>query len=426
VDTATQQALAQLATQQKAVTTAQSTVSASLTAAQDALTAQQAACEDAFSGGGSGDDGGTDPSADPSADPTADPSASASAGDGDVGGSDDAANQACTDALSAVQAAQQQVSTDQGTLQDALEDLAATLTKAAVGLQGSGSQTQQPSSGETEQPSGGQTQQPSGGQSQQPSGGSGESPSGPTGSSGGMTVSAATLAKDQAQIDQAKADLVTAQQELAMARVTAPFAGEVVAVDADPGDSVSSGTEVFVLVSRGTTTVEVDATSTQVQKLKVGQKATATPAGSEKARSGTVTQVSSVPDDSSTYPVTITLDRKHLDIATGLNASVAVVIGAAKDVVTVPASAVSDGSVTVLDGDTATRTRVTTGVTGATTVQVTDGVEEGDLVVLADLGQALPSSDNESQRRRTFGPGGGGFGGTGGPPGGGMMIQRGQ
>lgn len=229
-------------------------------------------------------------------------------------------------------------------------------------------------------------------------------------------MTAATLAKDQASIDQAQADLVSAQQALTMATVTAPFGGEIVAVDAAAGDSVASGAEVFVLVSRGTTTVEVDATSSQVQQLEVGQVARVTPTGSDKALTGTVTQISSVPDDSSSYPVTITLKRRGLDLATGLTASVGVVTGSADDVVTVPASAVSDGFVTVLaDGD-ATRTRVTTGVTGATKVEVTQGLDAGDVVVLADLDEALPSGDSGDQRR----PGGlvGGFS----PPGGGSFT----
>ncbi len=364
-------ALAELAGQQQAVTVAQSTVSASLTAARDALTAQQAACAAAFT---------TDPTA------------------------GDTTDQACTDALAAVQTAQQQVATDQDALQSALTDLARTLSAAAAGLQ-TEDDAEPSSTPSTSTPA---TSTPS------VSIPSASTPS--TGTTGGMTVSAATLAKDQAAIDQARADLVVAQQELRMATVTAPFAGEVVAVDAAEGDSVSSGTEVFVLVSRGTSTVLVGATSAQVQQLEVGQQATATPAGSDQELAGTVTQISTVPDDASAYPVTITLKRKHLDIATGLNASVSVVTGTAQDVVTVPASAVTDGAVTVQDGDAVTRTRVTTGVVGATTVEVTDGLAAGDVVVLADLDRALPTTDDSSTQRRAFG---GGFGGTGGPPTGG-------
>jgi len=191
-----------------------------------------------------------------------------------------------------------------------------------------------------------------------------------------------------------------------------------VAVDAAVGDSVAAGTEVFVLVSQGTTTVQVSVSSTQVQELKVGQVARATPAGADTALKGAVTQVSTVPDSDSTYAVTITLRRKHLDIATGLTASVAVVTGTASDVVTVPASAVSDGRVTVLDDGTATPTPVTTGVVGSTRVEITDGLAKGDEVVLADLDEPVPTGDTETDTRMRFGGpgGGGGFGGTGGPP----------
>ncbi|MFC7494796.1 MULTISPECIES: HlyD family efflux transporter periplasmic adaptor subunit [unclassified Nocardioides] len=313
----------------------------------------------------------------------------------------DVTSQACADALAAVQAAQQQVSTDQQALQAALDALVATLSAA-------GSTTADPASATST---------------------SGEAAIVLVAdvTTPGGTVTAATLAHDQASIDQAKADLVAAQQELATATVKAPFAGKVVAVDADEGDSIAAGTDVFVLVSQGTTTVQVAATSTQVQELEVGQAASATPAGAEKELAGTVTQVSSIPDDEGTYAVTVTLKRKHLDIATGLTASVAVVTGQASDVVTVPASAVSDGTVLVLDDGVATPTPVTTGVTGATRVEIEDGVAAGDEVVLADLAEALPTGDEEATTFR-FGSGGPGGGNvmvpSGGFPGGGQAPSR--
>ncbi|QWF24079.1 HlyD family efflux transporter periplasmic adaptor subunit [Nocardioides sp. LMS-CY] len=303
----------------------------------------------------------------------------------------DVTGQACADALGAVQAAQQRVATDQQVLQDALDALGATLSEAGAAADPAAATST-----------------------------SGEAPIVLVAEeTPGGTVTAATLAHDQAAIDQARADLVAARQELATATVTAPFAGRIVAVDAAVGDSVAAGTDVFVLVSRGTTTVRVAATTAQVQDLKVGQRATAAPAGAERSLAGTVTQVSSVPDDDSAYAVTITLKRKRLDLATGLTASVAVVTGAATDVVTVPASAVSDGTVLVLDGGVATPTPVTTGVAGGTRVEITDGVSPGDQVVLADLDRALPSGDSGTGGLRF------GEGGLPGVPGGGMVQFRG-
>jgi len=388
--------LAELAEEQQAVTTAQSTVSASLASAKAALAAQQAACADAFSGTGDGTDDGT--------------------GDGtdDGTGGQDQADQACTDALGAVQSAQEQVASDQDALQDTLDALAGTLGDAVAELQSTGSATSA-STASFRTSAGGSSASTGIVLTAAVSTTTPTTTQGTSGTGVSTTVTAATLAQDQAAIDQARADLVSARQSLRTARITAPFGGEVVSVDAQRGDSVASGTEVLVLVSRGTTTVEVDADSTQVQQLEVGQHARVTPAGAERALAGTVTQVSSVPDDSSSYPVTITLTRHDLNLATGLTASVSVVTGTADDVLTVPASAVSDGVVEVVEDGGVSRARVTTGVVGATRVEVTDGLAEGDVVVLADLDEALPSGDSDS--RGGFGQGdfGGGFG-TGGPP----------
>jgi len=421
-------ALAALAQQQEAVTAAQSTVSASLTSAREALAAQQEACADAFAGDGDGDEGDEE---------------GGDSGDSGDPAADSAADQACADALSAVQAAQEDVSTDQDALQSALESLGDTLTTAVSTLQSSGSGSETgaetgsgsgsgPGSGNESsgnESSGGQPGGNQSGSNQSGSSGAGSSstPTGSTssaGSAGGRSVSAATLAQDQAAIDAAKVDVVEAQQALRTATITAPFGGRVVAVEVAEGHSVSSGTSVFTLVSPGTTTVAVAATSGQIRQLEVGQAATATPAGSDTPLAGTVTQISTVPDSSASYPVTITLEEKDLDIATGLSASVSVVVGAADEVVTVPASAVGDGTVSIVGADgVATQTRVTTGVVGATTVEIVEGVEAGDDVVLADLDRALPTTDESSQSGFEGGglSRGGGFGaGTGGPPGGGF------
>lgn len=338
---------------QQAVIDAQSVVSDALVVASDALAAQQAACT-----------------------------------------AETVGDQACADALTAVQAAQQQVSDDQAALQTAIDALASFLQEAAQ--QEPEQPTEQPTPQQPEVPQQPQPEVPQP-EVQQPEVQQQEQES--------TTASAATLAQDQAEIDQAEADLVAARQELAMANVTAPFGGRVVSVDTTRGASVASGTAVLVVVSQGTTTVQVTATSTQVRSLEVGQQATATAVGSSKQLTGTVTQISSQPDDSSAYPVTITLDRKRLHLATGLTAAVSVVTGTAQDVVTVPASAVSAGAVQVVTDGVASRVPVTTGATGETTVAITEGLEEGDVVVLADLDRALPTSDTTGENGF---PGGGG------------------
>ena len=250
------------------------------------------------------------------------------------------------------------------------------------------------------------------------SGAGGSGGSGGSGAAGGESVTAATLAKDQAEIDQAKADVAEAEAALAGAVLKAPAAGTVASVAVEKGDTASAGTEAVTLVAKGLTSIELTVSATQVEQLEVGQVAEVTPAGAEKSLPGKVTLVGQVPDTASgtsTVPVTVTLDETGLDLLAGNTATVEVVVGSAEDVVTIPASALDSGSVTVVDGDTTERRQVTTGLVGATRIEVTDGLEEGEQVVLADLSRDLPSTDTSGQEgagrpgngvQRFVGPGG--------------------
>lgn len=400
------EALAKLAEQQLAVTSAQTKATEALAAGRSALATQQEVCAAAF-----------EPADDP------DPAA---AENGTEAAAEDSteADDACTLALDAVQAAQSATATAQDELQAAIDVLATTLTEAVAALQDSGTSStpdseqpsESPSEGQpSEQPSGqpsGQpnTATPSGQPSGQPSTGqsSEESSSPQLGSSSG-TVTAGTLARDQASIDQARADLLAAQQALAAATLRAPVAGTVRALDAAVGEQVVSGTTVAVLLPRGAATVELSVDADQLRSLEVGQVARVTPTGAQESLEAEVAALSAVPDTSSgsaTYAVTVALQRKAA-LPLGGAASVSIVTGTAEDVLTVPTSAVSvaTGSVQLYASGTATRQQVGVGIVGGTRVEITEGLSEGDKVVLADLDAALPSSDAESES--------GGFGGSG-------------
>ena len=82
--------------------------------------------------------------------------------------------------------------------------------------------------------------------------------------------------------------------------------------------------------------------------------------------------------------------------ATARSGSLSIVTGTASHVLAVPNSAVTTvGSrhvVRVVDGTTATTTRVQIGVVGDTFTEITDGVSAGQLVAVADLAEPLPTS----------------------------------
>lgn len=405
-------ALAKLKAQQAAVTRAQTASTQAITAAKAALAAQVKACEDATE---------ITEAAEPAEGEEAEgegaegPTASLSAG--------------CTTALDAVQAAQDVVAAKQDVLQTALQTLASTLSEAAKATNTTTgaaptSGSKDSSSTKAEEPS---ASTPSAGTSSAsaPSGGSG---SGSGGSGGGTTVTAATLAKDQAEIDTARAALAEAEQTREAAELTAPFAGEVLSVSVVKGDDVSSSDVVIVMVGTGSTTATTTVTLEQVAKVSKGQKAQVTPAGASKPVAGTVTSIGMLPDsstDTSTYPVTIDLDD---DVAApeGATATISLIIGTAEGVLTVPSSAVTTTgrtTVSVLTDKKVSMTPVTVGVIGSTRTEITAGLKKGQTVVLGDLNASLPGGDGTTTSLPTSGRGG--FGG-GGMPGGGRPSGGGR
>ncbi|WP_188110479.1 efflux RND transporter periplasmic adaptor subunit [Aeromicrobium ginsengisoli] len=365
-------ALAALKQQQGAVTAAQTEATTAIAAAKTALAAQSDACKTPD---------GTDPPSD-----AADPASS--------GGSD-----ACTTALDAVQAAQDVVAAKQDTLQAALGALAKTLGAAVTEIQKSST----PAPGSSSSPSGSGTSE---------SRSTGSSGAGAGGGSGGGTATAATLAQDQAAIDTAKAALTEAKRNRDAADLTAPFGGKILSVSAAKGDSVSADDVVAVIVGTGGTTAKTTVTAAQVADVKKGQTASVSPAGG-KPVTGTVTSIGLLPDsstDSATYPVTLDL-RGSVAAPEGSTASIALVIGTAKNALTVPSSAVSTTgrtTVSVLTDGNPVRTAVTVGVVGPTRTSITQGLTKGQEVVIADLDAALPSGDSTTTRF----PGAGGFGGA--------------
>ena len=116
----------------------------------------------------------------------------------------------------------------------------------------------------------------------------------------------------------------------------------------------------------------------------------------------------------------------------GAVASVALVTSSAQGVLAVPTSAVHTNgnrhTVEVLDKGKLTEVTVGVGTVGDTWTQVTSGLTAGQLVVLADLSEALPGSATDGSTTNIRN-GNGGFSGNGGPPafpGGGQFTPPGR
>lgn len=400
--------LSGLEAQQQAVIEAQTAASAALAAARDALAAQTEACKDAFRAEPTPEPTGmeettTDGTAEPTTEPTPDP-----------------ADEACTKALAHVQDKQAAAEQAQATLASSLTALSDTLTKAIAALEQAVQEQPEPAPSQTPaapaQTGGPRPQDQPRPQEQAPA---------PTQAT--RTATAAQLAADQAAIVQAEADLVTARQAREQATLRATRDGKVAAVDVEPGDRTDAGSTVVVIVGGKAVTVTLQVPESKVGSLRAGQRVRVSPPGSSESVEGHVRAIGLVADTASgsaSYPVIVSVEDPTLPLPTGSQAQVDVVLATTQDAVTVPISAVTRNgdraTAQVWDGTTLETAQVTIGVVGTRRVQITEGLEVGQRVVLADREQAIEGASSEINQRGQFGRPPGGVRPGGGAPRSGM------
>jgi HlyD family secretion protein len=245
-----------------------------------------------------------------------------------------------------------------------------------------------------------------------------------------------TVAQAQAQVASARIQVNEARTTLAQTTLRAPVAGTVTSISGAVGEdssassqssSSSSGTSSssssttasgFVVI-QGIRDLQVTSMVAEADaaKVKVGQSATVTFSALDRTARGRVTSIAlqdTVSNNVVEYAVTVTLGGHTDHIRLGQTASVSIVTGVARDVLTVPSSSVTtvgtSSTVTVLANGVRTVRSVQVGLIGDTTTQITSGLNEGDVVV-------LPTGSGSSSGFTFPGgglPGGGIGGGLGG------------
>ncbi|KAA9153707.1 HlyD family efflux transporter periplasmic adaptor subunit [Amycolatopsis acidicola] len=353
-----------LKAQQDAVTSAQHQVDEDLTAASAAVAAQQKACKTIVD-----------------------------ASDDKQPEDQDTVDE-CTAAIQTAQDAQRTTAADEQKLADAENKLSATLAEAASAAAKANPEPSAPSSSSGKSSTG-----------SKPSTSAGSS-SGSKSSSSAKTstpASAEQLAADQAEIDADTAQIAVAQQNLAAATLVSPITGTVGSIGYTTGQQASTSQNIVVF-GPGEDQVTTSVSDTQAGQIKPGQQVTVTPDGSPTPLTGQVTAIgllaSTTSSGSPSYPVTISLPASQT-LHPGATASVSIITSTAEAAVTVPTSAVhlqgANAFVTTVSGDKTETTRIKVGVSGAAVTEVLSGLQAGQQVLLADLGQALPTSNTNAR-----------------------------
>jgi HlyD family secretion protein len=235
--------------------------------------------------------------------------------------------------------------------------------------------------------------------------------------SSASTPTAEQLVAYQSAVDSAATQVIVAAQALQQATIASPLTGTVASLSITPGSQLSanSTTDTVVVVGTGGYEVATSVSVNDIESVKVGQNAIVTADGTSGALSAKVVSIGVAPSASgntTTYPVVLGLTSTTSGLRNGGSATTAIEVAHANaSAVVVPTSAVHTLNnlhfVNVMQGHKTSTVRVTLGVVGAEQTQITSGLKAGQVVVLADLKEAVPSSNIANR----FG-GGSGLGGA--------------
>jgi hypothetical protein len=257
-----------------------------------------------------------------------------------------------------------------------------------------------------------------------------------------------TIDKTQIALDKANDDLKKARENLANAVITAPFAGFITKVSVSGGDEVQKGTiavqladparfkttimvgeaEVFKLSENMSASIQVDYLPTVILTAKVTQIApTAT------VQSGVVNYEVEVEADS--LPTTVSRTQNQTgfsrpgnstftsgessrvvasgqagtnavsnsaQLREGLTVTINITVSGKKDILLIPGQAIQrsgkDTQVQVVKNGVTETKVIKTGISNWQYTEVTEGLEEGEEVIIQQAAAAT-SSTNQSQRQ---------------------------
>ena len=184
--------------------------------------------------------------------------------------------------------------------------------------------------------------------------------------------------------------VMTAEERIQMAKegIVADFDGVVTDVKVMEGSLAAAGTEMFTISSGQDVSVEVSINKNDLEKLKVGQKAVITSIG--RTYEGTVERISHTAAlNSQNVPVVsafIHIDNPDENIYLGMEADVLISLDSAQDTLMIPYEALNEGRdgtfCYVLENGMVTMRLITTGIAADEYIQVTEGLKEGDLVIM--------------------------------------------
>ncbi|WP_412841393.1 efflux RND transporter periplasmic adaptor subunit, partial [Aeromonas dhakensis] len=218
-----------------------------------------------------------------------------------------------------------------------------------------------------------------------------------------LTATRADIRALTAQAVQARIAVDTAKVNLGYTRIVSPMAGTIVAIPVEQGQTVNAvqSTPTMVKVARlDTMTVEAQISEADVIRVKAGLPSYFTVLGAPERRyQASLRAIEPAPDtinddttsSSSTstavyYNGLFEVENPQRALRIGMTAQVHIVLATERNALVIPAIALSEGRVQVVDEGGRPQWRpVKVGLNNKVDAQILDGLAEGEAVVVSQL-----------------------------------------
>jgi RND family efflux transporter MFP subunit len=204
-----------------------------------------------------------------------------------------------------------------------------------------------------------------------------------------ISPTATSLITAHADLESARLSLEAARQRLSQATLVAPFAGVIVDVKQQAGDTVNANAVILTLIDPQALEVEASVAERDVALVQAGQVAQLLfDAQPDLIANGHVERFvpSRLSGSQALYPVYLTFDDLPDGLAADMSVDISITIAGKSNVLRLPRAVVhakpdNTAQVNVWVDDHIEPRSVKTGLRGDVYVEIVDGLNEGDLVV---------------------------------------------
>jgi len=215
-------------------------------------------------------------------------------------------------------------------------------------------------------------------------------------------------------LEEKKLAMDVALEKFEATTIQAPFSGKIINIYVEEGDYIEKDNDIIYLIDESAYEIEVSVSEVDCMEVKVGQEVEIElDILEDNIFSGKIVEVANYAESNSsvvTVPVTIQMDEVSKHFKPGFSASAEIIISSAENVLLVPVTSLTTteygSAVLKIEGDKGVITPVKTGISDSYYTEVTEGLQEGDQIIVNNYDINTDDDTNTNATFNLFGGGG--------------------